>query len=133
MLTLEIAPNPNCDAVELRVFHELEPPRVVSRIRLERPGEEGTPHWCVVTGWTVDGAPCPALARKVDDSGEGVVMLVSGGDAGLRLQRADAPTAWRLESPAQWGIPFLLMADAQDLQYEESNMPRGATPRRPSD
>jgi len=59
---------------------------------------------------------CPAQARKVDDSGEGVIMLVSGGDAGLRLQPGGAPAAWSLTNPAQWGEPFLLIADPEDLR-----------------
>ena len=116
MFLLEISVNPNCEAVEQRVFHDLEPPRPVSRVRLEPPGG-GVPQWCAITGWTVAGTPCPALARKVDDSGEGVVLLISGGDAGLRLQPADAPAPWRLDNSRQWGMPFLLIADAQDLTW----------------
>ena len=112
MILLEIPPNPNCEPVEQRVFNDLEPPRPVSRVRLERAGQ---PAWCAVTGWTLDNAPCPAVARKVDDSGEGVVLLISGGEAGLRLQPADAATPWRLEAPGQWGEPFLLLGDTEDL------------------
>ena len=97
----------------MRVFHDLEPPRPVSRVRLERGG--GEPQWYAVTGWTATHAPCPALARKVDDSGEGVVMLVSGGDAGLRFQSAERPAPWVLTDPAQWGAPFLLIAGPVDL------------------
>ena len=116
MIAIEIPPNPNCEAVELRIFHDLEPPRVVSRVRLER---HGSPQWCRVTGWTLQGDRCPALGRKVDDSGEGVVLLVSGGEAGLRLQPADYQDPWRLDHPAQWGAPFLLLADAQDVRFDD--------------
>ncbi len=113
-MVIEIAPNPNCDPVEMRVFHDLEPPRPVTQVRLERtPGE---PQWYAVTGWQADASPCPAQARKVDDSGEGVILLVSGGDAGLRLQLAGKPEPWRLDHPVQWGEPFLLISDPQDLR-----------------
>ncbi|OGX31593.1 MAG: hypothetical protein A3I71_01075 [Omnitrophica WOR_2 bacterium RIFCSPLOWO2_02_FULL_63_16] len=113
MMVIEIPPNPNCEAVEMRIFHDLEGPRQISQIRLER--EPGTPAWCLVTGWTLEHAPCEAVARKVDDSGEGTTTLVSGGEAGLRLQPVDGATAWRLDDPRQWGEPFLLIGDPQDL------------------
>ncbi len=116
MLILEILPNPNCEAVEMRIFHDLEPPRPVSRVRIDRAQDGRGVQWCAITGWLADGTPCPALARKVDDSGEGVVILVSGGDAGLRLQPADRQAPWRLDNPSQWGGSFLLIPDSQDLQ-----------------
>jgi len=116
VIIVEIPPNPNCEAVELRIFHDLEPPRRVSQVRLEH---HGSPQWCRVTGWTLQGSSCPSLGRKVDDSGEGVVLLVSGGEAGLRVQPADHQESWRLDHPAQWGVPFLLLADAQDVRFDD--------------
>ncbi len=113
MIVIEISPNPNCEAVEMRVFHDLEPPRPVTRVRLER--APGQPEWCAVTGWTLKHTACPASVRKVDDSGEGVTMLVSGGEAGLRLRPADDAAPWRLDDPRQWGSPFLLIGDPRDL------------------
>ena len=115
LITLEIAPNPNCEAVELRVFHDLDPSRPVGYVRVERSG--GAPQWYRVTGWTQEGTPTPAQARKVDDSGEGIVWLVSGGDAGLRLQPDGPQSAWRLKDLQQWGVPFLLMGDPADLRF----------------
>jgi hypothetical protein len=115
VIVIEIAPNPNCDPVDTRIFNDLEPPRVVTQVRLERtPGQS---QWYAVTGWHQHGTLCPAQARKVDDSGEGVILLVSGGDAGLRLQLAASPQPWRLDAPGQWGEPFLLIADPNDLRF----------------
>ena len=117
MLVIEIPPNPNCEPVDLRVFHDLEPPKPVAQVRVERPGDTRGPQWCAVTGWTSANAACPALARKVDDSGEGVVLLISGGDAGLRFQAAGRTAPWRLDDPRQWGAPFLLLPGADDLRF----------------
>ncbi len=98
----------------MRVFHDLEPPRPVTQVRLERrPGEL---EWCHVTGWTVDGTPCPATIQKVDDSGDGTAFLLHGGDAGLRLQPASQPTPWQLDQPHQWGEPFMIVADREDAK-----------------
>ena len=109
VIVIEISQNPNCEAVEMRVFHDLEPPRRVSRVRLERAGGES--RWWDVTGWTVSGAAAPALAQKVDDSGDGVAFLIYGSDAGLRLRPAGSGTPWQLGHPEQWGLPFLLTTE----------------------
>ena len=114
MVLIEIPDNPNCSPVDLRVFHDVKPPIQVSQVRLER--QPGRPEWCEVTGWTLDGAPCAAQAQSVDDSGEGVALLVFGGDAGLRLRPAGSDGAWSLASAHQWGEPFLIVADTGDVR-----------------
>lgn len=116
MLAIDIPPNPNCSSVDLRVFHDLEPPRPVDQVRLVPDGAEAA-QWYAVTGWSSAGTGVPALARKVDDSGDGVALLVSGGDAGLRLQPADSHSPWRLDDTAQHGAPFLLVPDVSDLRF----------------
>lgn len=116
MIIIDIPPNPNCEAVEMRVFHDLGPSRAVNRVRLEQ--APGAPQWYDVVGWTAAGAAQPARAVKVDDSGDGVVWLVYGGDAGLRLRPAGSTEGWRLDHPQQWGLPFILTTDAADLQGE---------------
>ena len=114
MILIEIPENPNCEPVELRVFHDVEPPRRISQVRWGQTPD--APAWYDVTGWTVEGTPCPALLHKVDDSGEGIAWLVRGGDAGLRLKPSGRPGPWRLHDVGQWGAPFLLLTDVHDLQ-----------------
>ena len=118
MIVIEIPPNPNCEAVEMRVFHDLEPARQIAQVRLER--EAGKPVWYEVTGWTVRGAPCPALAQKVDDSGDGTAFLIYGGDAGLRFRSAGTPDPWQLNHLHQWGEPFLILIDINELRFSPS-------------
>ena len=117
MIIIEIPPNPNCDAVDMCVFHDLTPPRLVSQVRLER--EQGVAQWYEVTGWTTSGTTQSALAQKVDDSGEGVALLIHGGDAGLRFRPAGSQTAWQLRHAEQWGTPFILTTDAADVTWVE--------------
>ena len=109
MVVVEINPNPNCEAVDLRVFHDVEAPRTVRQVCLQRVNEP--PAWYEVTGWTLNNRPCPAIACRVDDSGEGLAVLVTGGEAGLRLRPAGSTGPWSLDDPSQWGAGFLLMAD----------------------
>ena len=114
MVVIEIVPNSNCEAVDLRIFNDAGAPRRIRQVRLERtPGE---PAWCDVTGWTTDGTPCPAFAQRVDDSGEGIALLVYGGDAGLRLRPAGQEEPWQLEDASQWGEPFLLIGEGSDVR-----------------
>ena len=120
MVVIDIPENPNCPAVDLRVFHEVGAPQPVTQVRLER--EPGSPAWYRVTGWTTAGTACPAVLQKVDDSGEGVAYLLSGGDAGVRLQAMDAPEGWRLDSPRQWGEAFLLLADLADVRFDGASV-----------
>ncbi len=115
MVVIDIPENPNCEAVEMRVFHDLEPPRQVSQICLER--EPGKPQWCEVVGWSLANTAGPVWAQKVDDSGEGVALLIHGGEAGLRLRPMGSREPWQLKNTSQWGLPFLIMTDSADLRF----------------
>ena len=125
MVVIEIPPNPNCEPVDLRVFHEVDASHPVYQLCLEcartdsdsqRAGETGRPAWYEVTGWTASGSPCPARVQRVDDSGDGVAILVYGGNAGLRLRPAGSAGSWRLDDPQQWGVSYLILADANDIR-----------------
>lgn len=114
MVALEVIPNSNCEAVDLRVFEELSPPRVATHVRVEQP--EGRLDWYEVVGWTADGTACPARVQKVSDSGDGIAWLVHGGEAGLRLRPEDSRASWSADEPTQWGQPFVLLGDEADVR-----------------
>jgi len=71
---------------------------------------------CRVTGFGPDG-PEPAVAQKVADSGAGASWLVRGGPWGLRLTPETEDGDWDLEAGSQWGEPFLLVADTEDMTF----------------
>jgi hypothetical protein len=104
---LEIPENPNCEAMDAQVFQCRSAARVVTHILCERAGGM---EWCAVTGVGEGGAPRPATACLVEDSGDGACYLVIGGEWGLRLQPSGASGAWDLADSAQWGVPYLLLA-----------------------
>ena len=118
MIIIEIEPNSNCEAVDMRLFHDLEPARRVHQVRLER--EFGKPQWFDVTGWTQDEKCREALVQKVDDSGDGIALLIHGGDAGLRFRPSASDASWHSGNPDQWGLPFFLTVDMQDIKIEEN-------------
>ena len=89
-----------------RMFDLLEDPRPVSRVMAPNPFGEDV--WCDIIGWDTDG-PCPAMAALSEDSGEGVVLLVYGGNEGVRLRPAGTPGEWDLGDAAQWGEACLML------------------------
>jgi len=72
--------------------------------------------WCEVTGWSEAG-PCPAYAVLSEDSGDGTVLLIYGGDDGIRLRPADSPGGWDLANEEQWGEACLMLGT--DAPVEE--------------
>jgi hypothetical protein len=107
--------NENCGFVDDRVFTERSEAKEVSHVLRRRGGDE---KWCAVTGLDEQGAPIPAMARKVEDSGEGICFLVYGGKWGLRLKDPACADAWSLTDPHQWGEGFLLLpASGEDVRF----------------
>jgi len=105
-IELDVQAGRNTDWAVVKVFQAYENPREVTRIVCGRP--DGTTGLCQVTGWSSDG-PVPAYAARVGDSGEGVVLLVYGGDEGIRLKDGDSIEPWDLGTRTQWGEPCLLL------------------------
>ena len=90
-----------------RVFDLLSEPSPISQVFTA--GGDGIDLWCSVTGWSESG-PCPAQAALAEDSGEGVVLLVYGGDQGIRLKPAESAEEWDLGSSSQWGEACLMLS-----------------------
>ena len=90
-----------------RVFDLLSDARTITQVLTADP--TGSDRWCSVTGWSESG-PCPALAALAEDSGEGVVLLIYGGDQGIRLKPAESDEEWDLGSSGQWGEACLMLS-----------------------
>lgn len=114
MIVIEVEENPNCEPMDMRVFHDLAPAREVAKVRLER--EQGKFYWYEVVSWNDEDQPGVAKVQKVDDSGDGVAYLVHGGTRGLRLRPDGDSAAWSLKAENQWGEPLLLIGDESDLE-----------------
>ena len=80
--------NPDCEPCQLRWKMESEP-HPVARIRWA--GDDDAPREHRVTGWSSagGGTPVPAQGVRVEDSGAGTVILIWGGDWGVRLDPLD--------------------------------------------
>ncbi len=97
-----------------RVFDLISDPRPI--IEVFTADSTGQDRWCDVTGWS-DSGPCPAKAALSEDSGEGVILLVYGGDDGIRLKPAGSSEEWDLASQNQWGESCLMLD--KDAPFKE--------------
>lgn len=114
MIIEEIEENPNCRGADMMRFREIGPRRKVVQVRLYHEDPKGKGYW--VTGWGDGDRPeTEAFVQPVEDSGSGVAYLLTGGAYGLRFRPVESAGPWRLDDPAQWGEPFLLMGDPHDL------------------
>lgn len=107
LLEVAVAAGRNSPLDLHRMFDLLSEPRPVSRVLAPHP-LGGDDLWCAVTGWS-SGAPVPAMAALAEDSGEGVVLLLYGGDEGLRLKPAADDGEWSLDDAGQWGEACLML------------------------
>lgn len=118
-MIIEVEANPNCEQGFFGRFKELTQPRPICRIKLYDRRSEG--EWCEVTGWCDDSEQpsCTAWTCPVEDSGSGRTHLVYGGIFGVRFKPVGVEEPWSLDSPNQWGEPYVAVADESDLAVTE--------------
>ena len=114
LFDLQVAAGENSPLELHRVFDLISQARPIRRVFTA--DFLGQDRWCDVTGWDESG-PCQAYAALSEDSGEGVVLLIYGGDHGIRLKTPDCIEEWDLASPNQWGEACLMLdKDAPTIQ-----------------
>ena len=112
---LEVEENANCGDMPMQVYEARADPIPIGRVRLFEPDRpEGVYE---VTGWSSDGGgtPCAAMYVPVSDSGQAAVHLISGGEWGVRLRPEGSDEDWDIDSPNQWGEPYLMLTDEADI------------------
>ena len=116
-MQIEVEESPNGPASEQFVFKELGTRRRVKAIRAELAGRETV---CDVTGVEPGPRWTPASCVKVADSSDGHAFLIYGGGWGLRLKAADdAQRPWDLGDKTQWGEPFKIYGNEDDIIYAD--------------
>lgn len=112
LIEIEVNESRNSCLGFTRMFSTLGPSKKISRVRTVTP--DGVEGLYDVVGWSSVGA-VQAYSVKVEDSGEGIAMLVYGGDEGIRFKRADSDTSWDLGDPGQWGEPMILIDENSEM------------------
>ena len=79
---VEVDSNTNTDRSFNMIFRDISLPRELYCIKYPVNGEEQPVQ---ITGWDADSnTSCPAYACKVEESGDGVALLIYGGSGGVR-------------------------------------------------
>ena len=112
---VEVESNPNSAMSASQVFHNIDSPFRVVQVRIFE-GEPGG-QLCAIVGWSSEngGTAVAAHAVHIEDSSQGQAFLIYGGDWGVRLRPAENKDAWAHENGSQWGEPYLVLADAEDI------------------
>ena len=81
---VEVDSNYNTEQSFNMIFRDISPARELYCIKYPVNGEEQPVQ---ITGWDADSnSPCPAYACKVEESGDGVALLIYGGTGGVRTE-----------------------------------------------
>ena len=103
---VEVDSNSNTDQSFNMIFRDISPARELYCIKYPVNGEEQPVQ---VTGWDAESnTPCPAYACKVEESGDGVALLIYGGSCGVRMKLLEDEIKWDPESSKQWGDTHLV-------------------------
>lgn len=114
---LEVEPNANVDASLSMVYKDVSQPREVYCLKYNADGEEKPVQ---VTGWDGEsGKPCPAYACRVEESGDGLALLVYGGSGGIRMKDLEDESPWRDDDPSQWGDTHLVYPLDSFIVYKD--------------
>lgn len=114
---LEIEPNGNTDVSFNMVYRDVTPAREIYCIKYPVNKEEQPVQ---VTGWDAEtGTPCPAYACKVEESGDGIALLVYGGSGGIRMKALEDESVWSLDANAQWGESHLVLPVDSFIVYKD--------------
>ena len=104
---LEVEPCSNCDESIGRVYNVISESKQISSIlQYEKDGKEID---VAVTGW--DGeteTPCPAFASRIEESGDGVALLIFGGNGGIRMKPIKDKSSWDVNNLNQWSESHLV-------------------------
>lgn len=114
---IEVEPNPNTGIRFNMVYRDVTKAREVFCIKY-RVGMEDQP--VQVTGWDAESnAPCPAYACRVEESGDGLALLIYGGSGGIRMKPLEDESLWDAMSSTQWGESHLVYPVDSFIVYKD--------------
>ena len=116
-LFLEIESNPNVERNFDMIYRDVSPIRELYCIKYNIDGKEQPVQ---ITGWDADtNTPCSAYACKVEESGDGVALLIYGGSGGVRMKLLEDETKWNTQSTEQWGDTHLVYPSNSFAVYKD--------------
>lgn len=103
---VDVESNGNVNENFSMLYRDVSPSREVYCIKYLI-NEEDAP--VQVTGWDNEtNSPCAAHVCQVEESGDGVALLIYGGSGGIRMKPLEDETEWKLGAPGQKGETHLV-------------------------
>jgi hypothetical protein len=99
------------------IYRDVSPIRELYCIKYDIDGKERPVQ---ITGWDADtNTPCSAYACKIEESGDGVALLIYGGSGGVRMKLLEDETKWDIQSTEQWGDTHLVYPSNSFAVYKD--------------
>lgn len=103
---IDVEANGNVEKNFSMLFRDVSTSREVYCIKYQMNGEDAPVQ---VKGWDNEtNSPCAAYACKVEESGDGMALLIYGGSGGIRMKPLEDPSEWKLGTPNQNGETHLV-------------------------
>ena len=102
---VDVEANENTNENFSMLYRDVSASREVYCIKYNIEGNESPVQ---VIGWDKEtNSPCAAYACQVEESGDGVALLIHGGSGGIRIKPLEDEMEWRLGAPKQKGETHL--------------------------
>ena len=103
---VDVEANENIHESFSMLYRDVSKSREVYCIKYNIEGEESPVQ---VIGWVKETqSTCAAYACQVEESGDGVAILIYGGTGGIRIKPLEDETEWELGAPKQKGATHLV-------------------------
>ena len=103
---VDVEANENTHESFSMLYRDVSESREVYCIKYNIEGEESPVQ---VIGWDKKTqSPCPAYACQIEDSGDGIAILIYGGTGGIRIKPLEDNIEWELGAPKQRGATHLV-------------------------
>jgi|TARA_B110000438_G_C15243959_1_gene406830 hypothetical protein len=114
---LEVEPSSNCQESVGKMYNVISQSRKISSLQYEKDGKDVL---VSITGWDGENeTPCPAYACQIEESGDGVALLIYGGKGGVRMKTADDNSEWDANNANQWSESHLVYPRNSKVTYQD--------------
>ncbi|QPJ64654.1 MAG: hypothetical protein G3M78_04310 [Candidatus Nitrohelix vancouverensis] len=114
---IEVEPNKNIDACISQMYRDVSSPREAYCIQYQVDGKDETVR---LMGYDRDENQfCPAYACAIEESGDGLALLIFGGNGGLRMKLLEDESDWSVDAPGQWSETHLIYPSDSFIVYKD--------------
>ena len=117
VMYVDVEANDNINESFSMLYRDISKSREVYCIKYNM-GEDDSP--VQIKGWDKEtNSPCAAYACQVEESGDGVALLIHGGSGGIRIKLLEDETEWKVGEPNQKGETHLVYPLDSFIVYKD--------------